>query len=104
MGRLGFTVLSALACAVAAIVGLYAIGLAFRCGAEYAGYVTLLGIIVVAPLALIIGGLAGAVGYRVWRRILTVEGALFIIALAACVTMQVVPHFVQPDQMQCNYE
>jgi hypothetical protein len=103
VGRFGFTVISALVFTIAATTGLYAIGLAFRCGSTYAGYVTLLGIIVVAPLALIAGGLAGAVGYPVRRLILTVEGTLFV-ALAACITMQVIPHFAQPDQMQCNYE
>jgi hypothetical protein len=104
VGRFGFTVISALVFTIAAITGLYAIGLAFRCGSAYASYVTLLGIIVVAPLALIAGGLAGAVGYPVRRLILIVEGALFVVAVAACITMQVMPHFAQPDQMQCNYE
>jgi hypothetical protein len=104
VGRFGFTVVSALAGAVAAIAGLYAIGLAFRCGAEYAGYVTLLGIIVVAPIGLIVGGLVGAIGYPIRRMILIVEGSLFVVALAACTTMQAIPNFVEPNAMQCNYE
>jgi hypothetical protein len=104
VGRFGFTVVSALAGAVAAIAGLYAIGLAFRCGAEYAGYVTLLGIIVVAPIGLFVGGLVGAIGYPMRRLILIVEGGIFIVALAACTTMQTIPNFVDASQMQCNYE
>jgi hypothetical protein len=104
VNRFGFAVISAVVCAIAATTGLYAIGLAFRCGAEYAGYVTLLGIIVVAPLALLVGALAGAIGFPTRRVILLTEGALFVVALAACITMQTIPNFAHADQLQCNYE